>query len=401
MLPMSPAMPPIPPPRTSRGAVLAVVSAVVVAVVAAAVIVVTTSRTSIPGTADPIAPVASSAGRTTGGSTTADGTPRDRSAGPTPTTQPRTTPAGTAAPGTTAPGTTAPRTTAPGTTAPRTTAPRTTPTRITPTRTESGPDSGPTAEPTPPPPSGPPAGGGAPRKLYAPADNPLLQDPRAGLQNRVCTLPAWSSSPAAAERFFRAEAACLDAAWGPLLEHYDMPFAPPKLHFPQRTSFDTPCGAMDVGIALAAYYCENNLYVPFGGLQTELYGNDPGVYLAVFAHEYGHHVQEVSGLMDASWKKIRAYGASTQKGRDMARRKELQAQCFSGMFLGAHVERGGSITRVMYDSAWNDQETRGDDTSGTHDHGSNAHFAQWWRIGAADNRIAQCNTFTAPAADVS
>lgn len=45
------------------------------------------------------------------------------------------------------------------------------------------------------------------------------------------------------------------------------------------------------------------------------------------------------------------------------------------MFLGAHVERGGTVTQAMYDRAWQDQETRGDETSGTHDHGSNAHYA--------------------------
>jgi len=240
-----------------------------------------------------------------------------------------------------------------------------------------------------------------PQKILKLADHPILLDPAAGLKNRVCSFPPWQSNQAAAEAFFTAASKCLDAAWGPFLEYYQLPFEPPTLHFPTGASFDTACGTIQVGIATAAYYCENNLYVPFRGLQTDQYGNNPGVYLALFAHEYGHHVQEVAGLMDAAWQKIYEVGPNSAAGLEMSRRKELQAQCFSGMFLGAHVDQGGSLTRAMFDKAWNDQETRGDNTSGSHDHGTNAHYAQWWRAGAKSNRITDCNTFAAPSSEVS
>ncbi|WP_370946872.1 neutral zinc metallopeptidase [Amycolatopsis sp. cg5] len=239
------------------------------------------------------------------------------------------------------------------------------------------------------------------QKILKLADHPILQDPAAGLKNRVCNLPAWQSNQNAAEQFFTAASRCLDAAWGPFLEYYHLPFSPPALHFPTGPSFDTECGTIQVGIATAAYYCENNLYVPFRGLQTDQYGNNPGVYLALFAHEYGHHVQEVAGLMDAAWQKIYEVGPNSPAGLEMSRRKELQAQCFSGMFLGAHVDQGGSLTKDMFDKAWNDQETRGDNTSGSRDHGTNAHYAAWWRAGAKSDRIVDCNTFSAPTSAVS
>lgn len=247
-------------------------------------------------------------------------------------------------------------------------------------------------------------GGNAPgsaSKVLRLGDHPMLQDPEAGLQNRACNLPAWRSDQASAQAFFTAAGGCLDAAWGPFLEAYDLPFVPPQLHFPTGPSFETACGTIQVGIATAAYYCENNLYVPFAGLQTSQYGNNPGVYLALFAHEYGHHVQEVAGVMDAAWDAIYRVGQDSPAGLEMARRKELQAQCFSGMFLGAHVDRGGTVSRDMYDKAWNDQETRGDNTSGSKDHGTNQHYAKWWRDGAKDNRIVDCNTFSAAPGDVS
>lgn len=249
--------------------------------------------------------------------------------------------------------------------------------------------------------SGTGSGAGSGQKVLRLADHPVLQDPDAGLQNIVCALPRWASDQAAAEAFFTAATRCLNEAWQPFLTYYHLPFTAPQLHFPTSNSFQTACGTIAVGVATAAYYCDNNLYVPYRGLQIDQYGDNPGVYLALIAHEYGHHVQEVSGLMDAVWQKIYQSGQASPTGLDLSRRKELQAQCFSGMFLGAVVDRGGSITRDMYAKAWRDQDTRGDNTSGSHDHGTNVHYASWWRLGAQYNRIAKCNTFTAPSADVS
>lgn len=240
-----------------------------------------------------------------------------------------------------------------------------------------------------------------PRKILALADHPLLTDPDAGLPNAACTVPGWPSSPAASEAFFTAAAQCLNTRWGELLASMNLPFHPPQLEFPTGASFTTDCGTIDVGVATAAYYCKDHLYVPYRGLQTDQYGNKPGVYLALFAHEYGHHVQDLVGLMDAVWDEIYQDGQTSAAGLDMSRRKELQAQCFSGMFLGSTANRGGTVTQQVFDAAWNDQETRGDNTSGSHDHGTNAHYAAWWRKGAQSDRLAQCNTFAAPASEVS
>ncbi|WP_435156225.1 neutral zinc metallopeptidase [Amycolatopsis sacchari] len=240
-----------------------------------------------------------------------------------------------------------------------------------------------------------------PRKVLALADHPLLTNPDAGLANAPCAVPGWPSSPAAAQAFFTAAEQCLNDRWGELLTAMDLPFHPPQLEFPTGASFTSECGTIDVGVTTAAYYCKDHLYVPYRGLQTDQYGNKPGVYLALFAHEYGHHVQELVGLMDAAWDVIYREGQDSPAGLEMSRRKELQAQCFSGMFLGSTANRGGSVTQQVFDTAWNDQETRGDNTSGSRDHGTNAHYAAWWRKGAQSDRLAQCNTFAAPSSEVS
>ncbi|MBB3052757.1 hypothetical protein FHS23_003798 [Prauserella isguenensis] len=260
---------------------------------------------------------------------------------------------------------------------------------------------------------GAPAGGGnagsaratetVPGNIRALGDRPLLQDPDAGLQAVTCALPEWRSNPEAAERFFTTATDCLNRAWEPFLRRYELPFREPTLHFPDGPSFRTPCGDIRVDVTTAAYYCNDNLYVPFDGLQTDYYGQQAGIYLSVLAHEYGHHVQEVAGIMDGVWAQINAAGQHSEDGQDLSRRRELQAQCFSGMFMGSHTGRSGpqGVTQQMFDTAWYDQDTRGDDTSGTSDHGSNANYAAWWRAGAESNRIVDCNTFSAPASKVS
>lgn len=65
------------------------------------------------------------------------------------------------------------------------------------------------------------------------------------------------------------------------------------------------------------------------------YGNHDGFYLAVYAHEYGHHVQELSGISSEEWNQRVAAGVDSPVGLELSRRSELQAQCFSGMFLGS------------------------------------------------------------------
>ncbi|MBB3661804.1 hypothetical protein FB384_000708 [Prauserella sediminis] len=243
-----------------------------------------------------------------------------------------------------------------------------------------------------------------PEKVYKLGQHPLFQNTDGGLTANACPLPAWQDTDAAAKAFLTAANDCLNTTWGDLLRAYNLPFERPTLHFPRGRSYNTPCGTEQVSIKRAAVYCENNLYVPIAGLQLENYPNRPGIHLALLAHEYGHHVQYVSGILDAAWQQINnAGGLGTTKGDAVSRRMELQAQCFSGMFMGSHTGRSGAdgVTQTMLDHAWYNQQERGDDTSGTTDHGSNENYAAWWQQGSRDNRLYQCNTWLAEAGSVS
>ncbi len=53
------------------------------------------------------------------------------------------------------------------------------------------------------------------------------------------------------------------------------------------------------------------------------------------AHEYGHYVQELSGVIGAYYKQLSTVGVNSSAGLLLSRRLELQAQCFSGMFFAS------------------------------------------------------------------
>lgn len=240
-----------------------------------------------------------------------------------------------------------------------------------------------------------------PQPQYKLADNPLWLDAEVGLPNQPCNLARWSNNPDAAAAFFESARPCLDSVWKQVMEYTNLPFRVPTVKYPSGTNWSSPCGGASQG-SVAAFYCSQNetMYMPYEGLQVNQYGNRPGVYLAVYAHEYAHHIQALSGISDAYWDARYEAGTDSAEGLEMSRRNELSAQCLSGTFLGSTVNRGGSVNDAMYRDAWQTQD-RGDHNGGPRDHGSDAHSASWWQHGAQKNRMAQCNTWAASSADVS
>jgi len=241
-----------------------------------------------------------------------------------------------------------------------------------------------------------------PEPVYELEDNPLFSGD-VGTPAVTCGLARWDTSPAGAAAFFQSALPCLDAAWQPIMEYQGLPFFTPSIAFPEGTEWSSPCGTTSGGGgAVAAFYCsaDNTLYMPFAGLQTDMYGAHPGVYLAVLAHEYGHHVQAMSGVLDTYGDARYNAGVDTEPGLELSRRLELQAQCFSGMFFAAAYGRGSVDDNILTEARTT--QDRGDHTAGLpRDHGSDEHAISWWEQGAQLNRTYQCNTWLSPPGDVA
>ncbi|MFC0433447.1 neutral zinc metallopeptidase [Kutzneria buriramensis] len=231
-----------------------------------------------------------------------------------------------------------------------------------------------------------------PRQVVALATNPLLTYP-ASLAPTTCDLPKFGRAADQLRAYLEAELTCLDAAWKPVVTALNMPFQLTKLTMDNSSG---SCKSRDDGTPVA-FYCgaDNELHMP---LQTVLDGTDgvPAVILGVMAHEYGHHVQDMSGILLAESRREASAGRDTPAGLELSRRLELQANCFAGMFL-ASVAGRGSVSRSMA----GDGAAAFADGGGEKDHGTAQNQGRWAEVGYQQNKTAACNTWSAAQGDVS
>jgi predicted metalloprotease len=174
----------------------------------------------------------------------------------------------------------------------------------------------------------------------------------------------------------------------------------------------TGCGAASSQVG--PFYCpqDDTVYLDTGFfdevLEQQLGGPDGGFVEAyVIGHEYGHHIQDVTGTMG----KVR-----TQQGANSdAVRLELQADCYAGMWARSATKTEDATGEVLI-SELTDEDIRlaieaaesvGDDriqekTSGrvnpeSWTHGSAEQRQRWFNTGYRSGSYQDCDTFSAGA----
>ncbi|MBF6333288.1 neutral zinc metallopeptidase [Nocardia transvalensis] len=240
-----------------------------------------------------------------------------------------------------------------------------------------------------------------PQPVAATAGNPLFRDPDSGLINISCTYPRWASDVASARAFFEAARTCLDNMWKPVLQAAKLPFSTPNLSVTARAAeASSPCGSGQGN--WAAFYCSANhmIYMPLDQLFINEDRSDAAIFLAVFAHEYGHHVQSISGIMGKNHRDRYDAGPTSARGLELSRRGELEAQCFGGMFIGSSTFVG-TLTGAQTQRTIRDNYGRGDKAGDARDHGSLHNYGAWYEHGVEHNRTQKCNTWSSPADSVS
>ena len=170
----------------------------------------------------------------------------------------------------------------------------------------------------------------------------------------------------------------------------------------------TGCGA--ASSATGPFYCpaDRMIYLDPGFFDelSRRFGA-PGDFAQayVIAHEYGHHVQNVTGTMDQVQQQQTSGNAN-----ELSIRLELQADCLAGMWANwvmanpdqANVE---SITDEDVREGLNAAAAVGDDriqeqATGTIDkeswtHGSAEQRMQWFNVGFKQGSLEACDTFAA------
>ena len=230
------------------------------------------------------------------------------------------------------------------------------------------------------------------RKL---SDNPLLAKDVALTAPLSCDLPELSRDPAQLTKFYTALVGCLTQSWQPALGKAGEPSLPAKISvtLPKTSA----CGAAPSRDQAVAYYCggDQTIYAPTEWMLADA-GLNRARHLATIAHEYGHHVQRESGILDAATMKMSSPEPNSDQDKAVVRRIELQANCFGALFLAAAAGHG-SISRALANAAVADYG-RADDSG---DHGTRDNQLAWAKAGYSGAGPAACDTWSAPPEKVS
>jgi hypothetical protein len=200
---------------------------------------------------------------------------------------------------------------------------------------------------------------------------------------------------------------CMYAAWAVPLKAAGAAYkVKPKLSVHSGTKINTDCGIVN---NTTGYYCSGRggvIYVPAAQFM-KAWGQNPTYARAwltqMMSHEYGHHVQFLTGILNASWQRQRAFSTNAARLEE-SRRRELQASCLGAAYVGANKRyypmSGGLLTQYNYLITH-----MGDQPGGVRDHGSPKNHAFWSTAGFNARRTytvaGNCNTFNASSAYVS
>jgi hypothetical protein len=147
-------------------------------------------------------------------------------------------------------------------------------------------------------------------------------------EQQVCTSGPYATEACAA-------LTSLNETWAPAFARAGVPFEEPVLDL-YRDGQVTPQGCGSATSAVGPFYCpaDYGIYIDTGFYTqlAEMSGTGGDfARLYVIAHEYGHHIQNLTGLAG----QIRSQQQrSPQQSNQLQVRMELQADCYAGVWAG-------------------------------------------------------------------
>ncbi len=192
--------------------------------------------------------------------------------------------------------------------------------------------------------------------------------------------------------------------WGQMFQASGKQYpAPTLVLFHGRTQ--SACGAASA--AMGPFYCpgDRQVYLDldfFQEMQQRFHAAGDFARAYVIAHEVGHHVQNLLGIMDQVEQSARR-GTPMEGANGLSVRQELQADCFAGVWANHAQQQLNWLEPGDIDAALNAANQIGDDTlqkqsrgvvvPDSFTHGTSAERVRWFKSGFASGALKSCDTF--------
>jgi uncharacterized protein len=241
--------------------------------------------------------------------------------------------------------------------------------------------------------------GGTGQESYVP-DN---ANPGSAGQGSVANYPG--------EDFVAAVLGDTEDRWTEILGERNVSYTAPKLVL-FSGSTRSACGRAES--AMGPFYCPNDerIYLDtefFDEIQTRLGGCPAGSKTCEFsqayviAHEVGHHVQDVLGILPKA--EQMQQNAGEGEANQIQVRVELQADCFAGLWANRSQAKLKFLENGDVDAALQTASAIGDDTlqkraqgyavPDSFTHGTSAERKRWFSRGLQSGQLSACDTFSA------
>lgn len=206
-----------------------------------------------------------------------------------------------------------------------------------------------------------------------------------------------------ASQFVATVLADTEAIWGKIFASAESAYPEPTLVlFSNRVQ--SACGFASA--ASGPFYCpgDQQIYIDlsfFDELKRKFGAPGDFAQAYVIAHEVGHHVQQVTGILPRVNEQRRRL--SQVEANAMSVRVELQADCLAGIW-GHYTEKYGYLEHGDLGEALNaarqigddaiQQRTRGYTVPESFSHGTSEQRKHWFERGFETGRFEACDTFS-------
>lgn len=204
-------------------------------------------------------------------------------------------------------------------------------------------------------------------------------------------------------QFVSAVLAQTEDVWTNVFKKYNSTYTEPKLVL-FRNYVKSACG--NASSQTGPFYCsvDQKVYLDLSFFDELAKRHDaPGDFAQayVIAHEIGHHVQNISGVISKVQKAKE--NLSESKANTLQVKVELQADCYAGLWAYYSKKDFNSLEEGDIQEALNAASAIGDDTlqkkaqgyvvPDAFTHGSSVQRMTWFKKGFENGTLESCNTF--------